>query len=98
MNKQELLKHGFVEQTYQGQEGTYLVKKGKAEHFPYAREHMVGAEVTAYSDAVMEITPKNEIQFYVPYDDYLEGPYPLDSEEGQGLLKDAIAAKVDAIL
>jgi hypothetical protein len=95
MEKAELLKHGFVERTYPGQEGVFLVKEAEVWDFPYAREHIAdGERVYGASLAKMEITPDGDIQFTVEDAFYIEGPYPIASDEGQGLLKDALAAKV----
>lgn len=94
MNIEELKAHGFVEATYEGKDGVSLVKKRKVEDFPYAKEHMVDNEyIYGDSDAFMEVTPDGCIKFVIPDSDYIEGPVALDSEEGSGLLKDALAAK-----
>jgi hypothetical protein len=95
MDKAELLEHGFIEKTYPDQGGTFLVKEAKVRDFPYAREHIAdGERVYGASLAKMEVTPDGNIQFRVEDAIYIEGPYPIASEEGQGLLKDALAAKV----
>jgi hypothetical protein len=94
MQKAELLKHGFVERNYPDQAGVFYVKEGKVGHFPYAREHIGDmGDIGQYDDALMAVTPDNKVQFMIGVADYVE-VYPLDTEEGQALLKDGIAAKV----
>lgn len=94
MDKTELLKHDFVERTYKDQVGVFYVKEGKVGHFPYAREHIGEmGDIGQYDDAIMAVTPDDKVQFVIGAADYIE-VYPLDTEEGQALLKDGIAAKV----
>lgn len=94
MDKAELLEHGFVERTYPDQVGVYYIKEGKVEDFPYARQHIGGmGDIGQFDDAILEVTPDGKVQFMIAVADYVEA-YPLDSEEGQALLKDGIEAKV----
>ena len=89
MDKAMLLQIGFAERTYEGQEGVFLTKEATVWDFRYAREHIVDNDSIRDEDrAVMEITPAGNIQFQIPSADYIEGPYPLESEEGKGLLND----------
>lgn len=91
MTEQELIAHGFVPTKYEGQEGIFLVKKGKVRDFPYSAEHLVDEDyIFGDSEAILDVTPDGQIQFYIPDSDYLEGPYPLDSELGRGLLNEGL--------
>lgn len=93
MDKAQLIAAGFVPTRYEDQKGEFLTKRCRVEDLPYANEHLVDNDFI-YGDmvAVTEIIPGGSIQFLVTDADYVEGPVPLDSEEGQALLKDAIAA------
>jgi hypothetical protein len=90
INKDDLLAAGFAEKTYENQVGIFIAKSLKAWDMPYMKEHVIDGEyIFEDSDVVVEVTPRNEVQLFVAHADYLEGPYPVDSEDGHALLKDA---------
>lgn len=85
---------GFTPVTYKGQKGTFLAKTVKVESMPYAREHLIDHDyITEGMPATTEVLPDGRVQLCIGHADYVEGPHPIDSDEGQALLKDAIAAQ-----
>lgn len=93
MDRQTLIDAGFKPTRYEGQEGEFLAKVVKVERMPYAGEHLVDNDfIYGDMDAVTEVTPDSRVQLFVADVDYVEGPWPLDSEEAQALLRDAVAA------
>ena len=81
---------GFSKRKYRGQDGTFLNKRMRLGDMPYAREHLIDGDWFLDSTiGVIEVIPDGRVQFYVEDRDYLEGPYPIGSEEGVALLKEA---------
>ena len=93
MDRETLLAGGFVPTTYEGQAGEFLVKSVPISSMPYAGEHLVDNDMV-YPEftGITEVIPVGMVQMYIPEADYLEGPVPLESDEGQALLRDALAA------
>ncbi len=92
MDKETLLAGGFVPTTHPGQTGEFLTKRTLVEDLPYAREHMVdGSYIRASFEAITEVTPQGDVNFYIPDSEYVEGPYALASDEGLALVNDALA-------
>lgn len=89
-----LLESGFFPKKYEGQSGEFLTKTVMVELMPYASKHVVDNDyITGNMMATTEVIPNGNVQLYIGDADYLEGPYAFNSDEGQGLLKDAMAAK-----
>jgi hypothetical protein len=73
--------------------GEFLTKRLRVEQVPYASQHLVDNDyIRGTSEAITEILPGGYIQMLIPESDYLEGPVPLESEEGRVLLTDALAS------
>lgn len=95
----EMLKaSGFVETTYPGQEGVFLVKRMPVSEMPYAHEHIVDDELVSDTDTgVIEVFGWDgpagfagaRVQWSIEDTDYYEEPVQCFSEEGRGLLRDA---------
>lgn len=88
----DLKTQGFIERRYPDKDGVFLVKAGQVQDFPYAREHIALSHdsVGLYDCAEMEVCPAATVMFRVPSADYVEGPFALNTDEGQSLLKDAL--------
>ncbi len=85
-----LVVSGFAPKRYKGQEGVFYRKDLRLGEMPYAKEHIVDDDDFFESTkAVIEVTPDGRVQFFIEERDYLEGPHPIDSDDGQALLKDA---------
>ncbi|AHY45250.1 hypothetical protein [Stutzerimonas decontaminans] len=86
----QLAAAGFVETTYDGQEGIFYTKRQQAWDMPYVREHIIdNEEVLPETEVIVEVTPDQHVQMYIRDADYAEGPFALESDEALGLLKDA---------
>lgn len=95
ISKEQLLSAGFVPTLYEGQDGEFMVMQRKIEEFPYAKEHLIdGGYLCEGMLAILEVSPAGLIQFYIPEADYLEGPVPLDSEEGLALFRESYRGSV----
>jgi hypothetical protein len=98
MDVQALIAGGFVPVRYDGQEGEFLTRHSKVHDLPYAREHLVdGDYIDAEMSCCTEIIPPDangvvRVQFSISEADYMEGPWEISTDEGQALLKDALAA------
>lgn len=80
--------------THEGQEGEFLTKKARVEQMPYASKHLVDDDfIFGTSEAITEVIPGGLVQLHIPDADYVEGPLPVESDEGQALIKDALAAR-----
>ncbi len=94
MDREILLAGGFVLRTYPGQVGEFLTKRTKVRDLPRACKHLVDGDFIEDDFEVdTEVIPGNMVQLYIPDADYLEGPFPIGSEEGMALLQDALAAR-----
>lgn len=94
MDKEYLVSGGFVPTTYDGQDGEFLTKRVCVGNMPHAAEHLIDGDlIFGSSEAVTEIIPGDLVQFHIPDADYLDGPVPVDSDEGQALIRDALAAR-----
>ena len=94
MNREALLALGFTPHRYPQRDGEFFHIRAPIEHFPYAREHLIDSSlIWEGMAAVLEVLPDGQIQFSVPDADYIEGPHPLNSESGEGLLNEARAVK-----
>lgn len=93
-----LMEAGFFPVKYEGQAGEFLAKTVKVERLPYSNEHLVDGDYI-FGDmlATTEVIPDGRVQLCISDADYVEGPHAFDSEEGQALLKDAIAAGYDGL-
>lgn len=90
MNREQLIAAGFVPTARDRQQGESLCKTLRVDQMPYVKAHMVATgEFLDHEVAVTEVTPDGNVVLTVPTSDYVES-YPLDSEEGRGLLKDAL--------
>lgn len=88
----ELMRNGFAPVRYPEQKGEFLAKTQPITTMPKANAELVDHDmVTPEMLATTEITPAGMVQTYVPDADVLIGPYAQASEEGQALLRDAIA-------
>lgn len=93
MDRQDLIAAGFTPKHYEGQAGEFLTKCVKVEKMPYAGEHLVDHDLIHDGMvAVTEVAPDGRVQLYIAEADYLEGPFQIDTEEAQALLRDAVAA------
>lgn len=100
MEKQKLIETGFTPKIYDGQEGEFLSKKMKLKQLPdEARARILSdLDLSLFDgddlgdlDFIADITPGNQIQLVLVSDDeYWEGPYSLDSEEGKQLLQEVL--------
>ena len=92
-----LVANGFEPTTYDGQPGTFYVKKLKASQMPYFNEHVVDNELVFDTDEiVVEVFDGEEngapllvVQLVDQNTDYFEEAVPVESKEGLALLKDA---------
>ena len=95
MNIENLKAAGFVETTYEGQEGVFWTKRMSLKDMPYYKEHMVDNDLYFESDiAIIECAetkkfPKGGVQMVLEEIDYIEEMVAVDSEEGISLLKQA---------
>lgn len=91
MTEIELIANGFVPEQRDGQEAPVFVKKQMLFQFPYAGEHMIDGEYLLKEDeAIMEVVVGGTVTFKVPRAEYQEGPWAVTSDEGRGLLNDAV--------
>ena len=92
-----LIANGFEPTIYDGQPGTFYVKKLKASQMPYFNAHVVDNELVFDTDEiVVEVFEDDEngapllvVQLVDQNTDYFEEAVPVESKEGQALLKDA---------
>lgn len=95
METELLLAKGFKIKTYEGQEGEFVSFTCKAESMPYVSEYLVDDDfIFGDMDVFVEVTPAKTVHLYIPDADYMEGPFPVDSEDAQRLLREALAAGV----
>lgn len=93
MDRDQLIAAGFKPTTYEGQAGEFLTKRCRVEDMPYAHEHVEdGDMVLGTMEAITEVTPDGRVQLLISDADYVEGPIAVDSDEGQALIADAVAA------
>lgn len=94
MDRIQLIAAGFKPATHEGQVGEFLAKRCRVEDMPYAHAHVEdGDMVLGTMQAITEITPEGHVQMLIADADYVEGPIPVDSDEGRALIADAMAAK-----
>lgn len=99
ISKSDLALAGFSPMTYEGQPGEFLSKTVPVDHLPYSSRNLIDND-WIFGDmlATTEVTLDGRVQLCVGDADYFEGPFPFDSEEGQALLKDAIAAGLEGVV
>jgi len=95
----DLMNAGFDPVKYDGQVGEFLCKTVKVERLPYANSHLVDNDYI-FGDmlATTEVIPDGRVQLCIGDADYAEGPHDFNSEEGQALLKDAVAAGLESVV
>jgi hypothetical protein len=90
MQRDILIESGFAPKTYDGQEGEFLTKKIRVGDMSSAFTDLIDHEyIFDTSEAIVEVTPCGKVQVLILDADYLEGPYPMDSDNGKTLLKTA---------
>ena len=87
-----LLNAGFIATTYAGQEGAFFVRRTRASDMPYLGKQIDGDFILEDSIVVTEVIPNGRVQVSIPETGYLEEPVDAISEEGQGALRDCLAA------
>lgn len=93
MNRSELIANGFKPTTYEGQVGEFLTKRCRVEDMPYSHAHVEDGDIILGAmEAITEVTPDGRVQMMIAAADYVEGPVPVDSDEGRALINDAVAA------
>lgn len=78
---------------YEGQAGVFLRRDTKVASMPYLGKQEDGEYIFGSCVACTEVTPDGKVYVMIEETDYREEPVEVDSEEGQGLLKDAIAGE-----
>lgn len=95
MDIDKLKAAGFVEATYPGQEGVFLVKRMPIAQMPNALDRIANGEsVTGEDTVVIEVVPDPlfpgaGVQLIVKQSDYYEEAVAVDSDDGIALLRDA---------
>ena len=80
---------GFHETEYEDQEGIFLTRIDYVKDLPDAQDYINDYDIFEDSEAITEIIPGEplRIQFLLPVNCHLEGPYELDSDEGKVILE-----------
>ena len=98
MNDQTLVQHGFQREHHTFLDQDAWVRRSRVEDLPYLHEHVEdGVDVLGSMEAEVVLTAAAlpatgyDIHIVVQEADYHEGPYPLDSAEGQQVYQDGLA-------
>jgi hypothetical protein len=91
ITKEQLLSVGFVETTYEEQEGVFFVKKIQAKDMPFfSKDAIDDEEVFADSEVIVEVLPDlKELQIVILDSDYTLYPESIDTEQSKNILRDA---------
>lgn len=92
MNRKALITAGFVPTEYPSQEGEFLVKTTRVHQMP-SRNVMLQMDIFENNHVVItEVCPDRKVQVYLPEIDVLVCRHPVDSDKGQVLIQEAMAA------
>lgn len=99
MNDQTLAQHGYQREHHLFLDQEAWVLRKRVEDLPYLHEHVEdGIDVLGSMEAEVALTAAvlpaegYNIHILVRDADYHEGPYSLDSDEGQQVYQDALAS------
>lgn len=85
----QLEEAGFMQVRYKGQDGTFYRRDTVVSSMPYLGERTDGEYIHGECIACTEVTPNGMVILLIAETDYSEEAVPLDSEEGQALVRDA---------
>lgn len=87
---QALTAAGFRSVRYPGQEGTFFRRDTRVESMPYLGKQTDDEYIFGSCIACTEVYPDGRVTLSIPETSYLEESVAADSEDGQGVLRDAM--------
>lgn len=88
LSRESLLASGFKIIRYPNQDGEFLAKTVLVDHLPHLIDHEI---IFPGMLATVEVTSDDKVQMCISDSDYYEELCPMNSKQGQGLLKSVYA-------